>query len=259
MVRNCKYCGEDHPVRQCPAYGVQCEKCEKLNHFTKVCLSVSDNTPRRSYTPRRRSQPDSQQLHEIDYDDDQQLEDIMEHYVIEAVDIPGSQSEIHITAIASGNRFDLKIDSGAKCNVVSMNTLQSMRIPFTINTSERITLISYSNTEMRTLGTCELQCVIANQNAILKFHVIDKPVKSIIGLPDALRLQLLHLHPRVHIKTKETQSSIWDKCRHRKSTPSNTYKTQPLRGRKTATTHYSSHYRPREIATSRTRRIAVIA
>ena len=53
----------------------------------------------------------------------------MEHYVIEAVDIPGSQSEIHITAIASGNRFDLKIDSGAKCNVVPMNTLQSMRIP----------------------------------------------------------------------------------------------------------------------------------
>ena len=44
----------------------------------------------------------------------------MEHYVIKAVDIPGSQSEIHITAIASGNRFDLKIDSGAKCNVVSM-------------------------------------------------------------------------------------------------------------------------------------------
>ena len=84
-----------------------------------------------------------------------------------------------------------------------MNTLQSMRILFTINTSEKITLISYSNTEMRTLGTCELQCVIANQNAILKFHVIDKPVKSIIGLPDALRLQLLHLHPRVHIKTKK--------------------------------------------------------
>ena len=114
MVGNCKYCGEDHPVRQCPAYGVQCEKCEKLNHFTKVCLSVSDNTPRRPYAPRRRSQPDSQQLHEIDYDDDQQQEEIMEHYVIEAVDIPGSQSEIHITAIASGNRFDLKIDSGAK-------------------------------------------------------------------------------------------------------------------------------------------------
>ena len=37
----------------------------------------------------------------------------MENYVIEAVDIPGSQSKIHITAIASGNRFDLKIDSGA--------------------------------------------------------------------------------------------------------------------------------------------------
>ena len=84
MVRNCKHCGENHPVRQCPAYGVQCEKCEKLNHFTKLCLSVSDYTPRRPYTPRRRSKPDSQQLHEIDYDDDKQQKEFMEHLEIEA-------------------------------------------------------------------------------------------------------------------------------------------------------------------------------
>ena len=112
MVRNCKYCGEDHPVRRCPAYGVQCEKCEKLNHFTKVCLSVSDNTPGGHIHLGGVRNPILKSCMKST-NDDQQQEEIMEYYVIEQVDIPGSQSEIHITDIASGNRFDLKIDSGA--------------------------------------------------------------------------------------------------------------------------------------------------
>ena len=50
---------------------------------------------------------------------------------------------------------------------------------------------------------------------MLKFHIIDDRAKTILGLPDAMKLQLLRLHPEVHeVKTKERPSNIpseiWD-------------------------------------------------
>ena len=37
--RDCKYCGSNHPHRQCPAYGKNCKTCGKKNHFAKKCRS----------------------------------------------------------------------------------------------------------------------------------------------------------------------------------------------------------------------------
>ena len=34
-IRDCKYCGSNHPCKQCPAYGKDCKACGKKNHFAK--------------------------------------------------------------------------------------------------------------------------------------------------------------------------------------------------------------------------------
>ena len=48
----CKYCPYEHAPKSCPAYGKQCRKCGKMNHFQSKCKhrlvkqihsSVSDN------------------------------------------------------------------------------------------------------------------------------------------------------------------------------------------------------------------------
>ena len=36
----CRQCGRKHSPKECPAYGQQCTKCHKLNHFSKVCRST---------------------------------------------------------------------------------------------------------------------------------------------------------------------------------------------------------------------------
>ena len=36
----CRYCGSSHPPRTCPAYGMMCGECGKVNHFGTVCRAL---------------------------------------------------------------------------------------------------------------------------------------------------------------------------------------------------------------------------
>ena len=38
-IKNCKFCGGSHNRGKCPAYGVTCRKCKKVNHFEQCCRS----------------------------------------------------------------------------------------------------------------------------------------------------------------------------------------------------------------------------
>ena len=91
-----------------------------------------------------------------------------------------------------------------KCpNVISLKILKALKVPFKIDSLQKVNLVSFSNNVMKTLGICGLSCNISNENASFKFHVVNARDKSILGLPDALNLKLLRLHPEVHkINTK---------------------------------------------------------
>ena len=40
MRRRCKYCRQEHKLRQCPVSCKRCDKCGKLNHFKDICRSA---------------------------------------------------------------------------------------------------------------------------------------------------------------------------------------------------------------------------
>jgi hypothetical protein len=40
-VLACRNCGRNHEARKCPAYGKESYKCQKKNHFAKMCRSES--------------------------------------------------------------------------------------------------------------------------------------------------------------------------------------------------------------------------
>ena len=48
---NCNNCGNKHEARRekCPAYGQQCHKCEKWNHFQKCCKSSQTQGYKKRY------------------------------------------------------------------------------------------------------------------------------------------------------------------------------------------------------------------
>src|SRR5271163_1851128 len=44
-LRKCKFCGRDHEFKKelCPAFRKFCKRCNKPNHFAKMCHSKTDS------------------------------------------------------------------------------------------------------------------------------------------------------------------------------------------------------------------------
>ncbi|CAC5419899.1 unnamed protein product [Mytilus coruscus] len=52
---NCGYCGFDHgDERKCPAYGKQCNDCERYNHFASVCRAEKKDHTKNKRHPKNR-------------------------------------------------------------------------------------------------------------------------------------------------------------------------------------------------------------
>lgn len=90
----CSYCGGHHPTRQkCPALGVQCHKCGRLNHFARVCRSGSA------------SQMSRQRVHEIH---DRSSEDKM---LVAAIDNFTGSKDWNTTITINSHHVPFKIDT----------------------------------------------------------------------------------------------------------------------------------------------------
>ena len=203
----CTWCGFVHDKGKCPAYGKDCAACGKKNHFANVCLASGNTKPatqskfqgaRPRYTRKMHEidceHDDEQSYHGQDYDSDD------DNFVIETVEMPNMQNEINVTAVYEKNEFEMKIDSGAKCNVISLETIRKFAVKdkVSIKSKEKVNLISYSGDKISTLGTCMLVCEVSGSKVPLTFQVVDKPAKTILGLKDALKMQLITIHPDVH-------------------------------------------------------------
>ena len=188
----CKYCGYNHDKRRCPAFGKTCAKCGRRNHFAAMCKADE-----------QQGSKGRSKVNELEYEDtegrDISCDPDGNNFVIESVEIP-KNNEINVTATFNRSTFDLKIDSGAKCNVISLETIKTLdtQEKIRIKSRDSVTLVSFSGDKTSTLGTCALPLQIAGQQATLQFQVVKFKKKTLLGLTDAIRLGLIKLHPEVH-------------------------------------------------------------
>ena len=127
------------------------------------------------------------QLHEIDYEDDDydtsecfdpDMDSQFENFVIETLDVNqnGIKDKIHVTAVIDNTSFDLKVDSGAKCNVISTETIKSLALckKPQLNTKKKVKLVTYSKDTIETMGTCVLNCKISDVTSPSNSRLYDK-------------------------------------------------------------------------------------
>lgn len=83
-----------------------------------------------------------------------------------------AQSELYSTVHVHGKSVELKVDTGAKCNVMDLHTFQHLQKQEKLSMSSTAKLIAYGGNELHTLGTVILPCTLANQFYDLLFNVI---------------------------------------------------------------------------------------
>ena len=109
--RKCKYCGGVHEWNKakCLAYGKECQKCHKLNHFAAVCKSkrqtvkqVEDSSESTNYD----------EVRVVDGNDRRSSKgpEKLNHF----------PKRFYALIKVGNQRISFQLDSGATCNVISL-------------------------------------------------------------------------------------------------------------------------------------------
>ena len=103
---------------------------------------------------------------------------------------------IHVSIIVSDTNSTLigKLDTCAQLNCISKSMLNSVTKHQTFDNSVTINLVAYGGEKLSTMGTTTVKTNYGD----IKFYVINKDVKTILGLNDILRLDLIKLDSEVH-------------------------------------------------------------
>lgn len=122
----------------------------------------------------------------------------IEMFYCESLDKPEDMQEQHerfveFSACDTKQKLSVKIDTGAKCNLVSRALLQQIDPSAHINPSRRADLVAHGGQIIQTLGAADVNF----ECGLLCFQVVDRDVKSLLGLRDSVRLGYVTFGPEV--------------------------------------------------------------
>ena len=184
--QNCQYCGNKvHKNKtECPAYGKQCRKCSKYNHFAKVCKSVKSVHEVTS----ERSEYDS----DCDYD-----EDTLNSFFVHTVGLSSSQPDQVFVKVSVGSlndctEIDCKIDTGSQINCLPVSVYKSINHAPTLEPSNA-TLTAYSGDRLSVRGKIVLDCMYKGRSVNTEFYVVESFAPPLLSLKTSLDLGLIQL------------------------------------------------------------------
>ena len=186
-ISDCRFCGRDHKKikEECPAWGKECAKCKKRNHFKVKCSNVQSFQPRRVM----RGVHSVQESDEMDSD--------LQIYTVRTVSSIKLHDEQTVTLKISpkvGIRF--QIDCGADCNVLPVHVYKAATCDFKLRNvvpSETI-LYAYGQTGNRSAGRVRIQVWRGDLTTHLECELISgERFHSILGRQACIELEILEI------------------------------------------------------------------
>ena len=159
----CGNCGLIHPKGQCLSYGKQCNKCQKMNHYARMCRSS------KSVDSCRQEKSDEYLF--------------LETVKVESVDrIRQSETE-HVTLSLNNHDIRLKLDTGAEVNVIPYSTFKQVATTSKIKLRKpEACLSAYNGGNIPVEAVCTLQWQYKGTIHNLEFYITSiesEPVLSI--------------------------------------------------------------------------------
>ena len=107
----CSRCGyKKHSKKDCPAMGQKCNKCQKLNHFAKMCKSQHDN---------------KSSVHLVQNSEDYtKLDSSEEEFYVYTVCGSSRSDQALVRLTICNSNLDAKIDTGSQVNILPHELLK---------------------------------------------------------------------------------------------------------------------------------------
>ena len=165
FIKECHYCGGNHKIRQCPAYGATCKSCNKPNHFAKVCKAKGKINV----------------IKENEYNCDKDSSFYFNSISI-SEEINMIENSWNILIKIRGRNIYFQIDTGAQANVISMNTLKKLGLTAKNITKTNVRLSTLNGNTLPIIGIILLTCKYKSVDYELNFFVIETDCRSILHL-----------------------------------------------------------------------------
>lgn len=160
--KNCGYCGRIHRRNECPAYGQRCNKCQRQNHFARMCRVYTIQEDSSDQASRKCFVIDSHKCSD---------------WVVKL--------DIH------GQKIIFKLDTGADVNVLPKRYLSLINVSENDLTTSSTRLQGYSGMNIAVLGKCYLKIAYKNNHYFLKFIVADVDSPPVLSRSSCEELKLI--------------------------------------------------------------------
>lgn len=218
LIRNCYYCGRDHPRRQCPAYGTTCESCGEQNHWRSQC-EIATQHHKRGHSRQRKPQAVSksqaapknacaqgkrkgkQNVRHVSDNCDSEADDesLCIQSIVKVRQISNEQLQAKLHVHHSKAKLITQIDTGAEANILPkrcFNKLYPDGHQPILDPKPSSTLANYDGTRIYHHGMLTLSCSAnAKDWYDIDFFVCDSQGPIILGLKDSRRLELINPGP----------------------------------------------------------------
>lgn len=164
--KSCTRCGTQHPPRQCPAYGKQCNKCNKDNHYARCCKN-----------PAQKGKVDA-------------VDDEVEEFYVDAVNDEKEEKDWITTLKVNDIHLQFKLDTGANVNVMSETDFMKIRPRPKIHRAN-MKVTAYAGADIPKKGKCIVNVTHKDKVHKLAFIIVPRDVQAILGLSACERLQLV--------------------------------------------------------------------
>lgn len=174
----CKKCARTHMPRSCPAYGKKCKACGERNHF-EICCSNKKETSKKFSRHHRRVREIEE---EADTDSDE--------FYIGLLSVNTKNGSDWMETLGSGvHKFQVKLDTGAQCNV--LNERLYSKITDEPLEKSRVRLVTFSKEVLKPLGQKKLPITCKGKKQEVMFQIVKGKLPPILGCDDCCKLGLI--------------------------------------------------------------------
>lgn len=119
------------------------------------------------------------------------------------------KEEGFVTMHINGKSTEMKVDTGAKCNVMSLDTFRRLNSgKQLVKQKKAASLVAYGGTRIETSGIATLPCCFKEQNHSLPFFIVDRAVQPLLGFRACMDMGVVKMSLDIHQISVESSTDF---------------------------------------------------